>query len=410
MSVRVLIADDDPTLREALAELVSGDTSLELVGAAADAEEAVRLAHEHHPDVALLDVKMPRGGGPRAAREIKTGSAATRILALSAYGDRVAVVEMLRAGAVGYLLKGASATEILQGIHSAAEGGAPVTDELASSLIEELANKLEEEEREAQERKRRIERIRKVLAGDGLTMVFQPIFELESALVVGVEALARFTIEPARTPDVWFAEAEILGMGRELELAAVPAALGNLNLIPAEWFLSLNVSPATALAPEFLGEVKGISSERVVVEMTEHAKVDDYDHLGRALGDLRSLGVRIAIDDAGAGYASLSHILRLSPDFVKLDVTLTQGIETDGNRRALARALITFASEIGLDIIAEGIETQDALDALRQLGVRFGQGYHLARPGALSELAANNQAEAQPISDKLRLFTRNGKS
>lgn len=399
-SIRVLIADDDPALREALADLVGADHSLELVGAAGDAEEAGRLSGEHRPDVALLDVKMPRGGGSRAAREIKTVSPSTRVVALSAYGDRAAVVEMLRAGAVGYLVKGAPASDILKGIHSAMEGGTPVALEVAGRLVEELSAQLEREEREAQERKRRIQLIRSVLAGEGLTIVFQPIFELETTKVVGVEALARFAVEPRRTPDVWFVEAEALGLGLDLELVAVQAAFRRFDMLHPNWFLSVNVSPATAAIDQFLVGLEGIPGERVVIEITEHAPVEDYESINQALGILRALGVRLAIDDAGAGYASLKHILQLSPEFIKLDVALTQGIDSDRARRALAHALITFASEIGAGIIAEGIETQEEFDALRALGVAYGQGYYLARPGPLSELNAISQAEPRRIPSK----------
>jgi EAL domain-containing protein (putative c-di-GMP-specific phosphodiesterase class I) len=116
------------------------------------------------------------------------------------------------------------------------------------------------------------------------------------------------------------------------------------------------------------------------VEITEQAQVEDYDELNVALGHLREVGVRIAVDDAGAGYASLRHILRLEPDVIKLDKSLVRNVHRDRPRRALATALISFAAEIGATIVAEGIESAEELDALRDLGVTFGQGYHLARP------------------------------
>ncbi|HEV8420861.1 MAG TPA: EAL domain-containing protein, partial [Actinomycetota bacterium] len=122
---------------------------------------------------------------------------------------------------------------------------------------------------------------------------------------------------------------------------------------------------------------------RIVVEITEHAQVADYAELLEALGDFRSRGGRLAIDDAGAGFASLRHVLVLLPDVIKLDISLTQGIDRDRNRRALASAMISFAAEIGATIIAEGIETRDELDSLRSLGVRYGQGFYIGRPRQL---------------------------
>lgn len=382
-SIRVLIADDEAVLREALSDLIKDDASMELVGAAEDADQAIGLAREHLPDVAVLDVKMPRGGGPRAARQIRAASPNTRMVALSAYGDRVAVVEMLKAGAIGYLLKGTSADDIRRAIHRAVEGQAPVDAEVAGQLIEELSMQLEREEMEGEERRALIRRLRRVLAGEGLTMVFQPIFNLPQGAIVGLEALARFGSEPYRPPDSWFVEAQTVGLGLEMELAAVNAALGVLSDLPPGTFLSVNLSPEVAAAPEFAGTLTGLPGERIVIEVTEHARIGDYQSLLQALDGLRSLGVRLAIDDAGAGYASLKHILQLSPDFIKLDIALTQGIDTDTARRALAKALIAFASETGAVIVAEGIETRDELDALRALGVAYGQGYYLARPGPL---------------------------
>jgi EAL domain-containing protein (putative c-di-GMP-specific phosphodiesterase class I) len=356
---------------------------MELVGAASDADQAIGLAREHRPDVAVLDVKMPRGGGPRAARQIRAASPNTRMVALSAYGDRVAVVEMLKAGAIGYLLKGTSADDIRQAIRRAVEGQAPVDAEVAGQLIQELSEQLEREEREGEERRIRIRRIKGVLAGEGLTMLFQPIFDLAHGTLLGAEALARFESEPYRPPNVWFAEAQTVGLGLDLELAAVNEALGVLDELKPGAFLSVNLSPEVAAAPEFAATLAGLPGERIVIEVTEHAPIGDYQALMRALDGLRLLGVRLAIDDAGAGYASLKHILQLSPDFIKLDITLTQGIDTDTARRALAKALIAFASETGSAIVAEGIETQEELDELRALGVIFGQGYYLARPGPL---------------------------
>jgi EAL domain-containing protein (putative c-di-GMP-specific phosphodiesterase class I) len=111
--------------------------------------------------------------------------------------------------------------------------------------------------------------------------------------------------------------------------------------------------------------------------------VEDYDALVRALDGLRSQGVRVAVDDTGAGYAGLAHILRLRPDIIKLDIDLTRGIDADPVRRALAASLVAFGGDIGATITAEGIETGEELEALRTLGVTCGQGYYLARPGPL---------------------------
>jgi EAL domain-containing protein (putative c-di-GMP-specific phosphodiesterase class I) len=214
--------------------------------------------------------------------------------------------------------------------------------------------------------------------------------------VVGLEALSRFDSEPRRGPDRWFAEASEVGLGADLELAAVELALGQLDLVPEEMFVSINVSPQY-LADGLLNAVlSGRHARRVVVELTEHAKVDDYEPLLECVSMLRARGVRAAVDDAGAGFASLQHILRLGPDLIKLDLSLTRDIDADPVRRALASSLVTFAFDVGAEIVAEGIETSSEQAALSSLGVGMGQGYHLGRPGPLP--APKNVARAASLA------------
>jgi EAL domain-containing protein (putative c-di-GMP-specific phosphodiesterase class I) len=208
------------------------------------------------------------------------------------------------------------------------------------------------------------------------------VFDLEGGDVFAYEALARFPVEPYRPPSDWFADAAEVGLGVELELAAIESALNQLDALSPDVRLALNVSPLTALSPQFF-TVLAPRAHRVIIEVTEHERVEDYDALNEALAPLRALGAWIAIDDVGAGFASLSHILRLAPDIVKLDLSLTRGIAADPARDALASSLVDFASGIDATIGAEGIETQSELDRLRVLKVRYGQGFHLGVPGAL---------------------------
>jgi len=377
--IRVLIADDEPSVREALADLIATEPTLELVGMAEDAGQAAELAVAHHPDVAIVDVKMPGGGGPRATRDIRRGSPRTKVIALSAYGDRGTVLEMLRAGASAYLVKGSPSDEILVAIQRTAQGQGTLSAEITGEVIDELAGQLERQEEAAEAQRRQVQRIREILQDGGPAMVFQSIFNLTNDDVVGREALSRFPGHPARTPDLWFADAAAVGLRVELEIAAVRAAVANVGALDST-FLALNVSPEALSSVRFLRILPELPSERVVLEVTEHAPVEDYETLARSLEQLRAEGVRLAIDDAGAGFASLRHILRLAPDFIKLDISLTRGIDSDQARRALASALISFASEIGATIIAEGIESKEEVEALRALGVIYGQGFHLAWP------------------------------
>jgi EAL domain-containing protein (putative c-di-GMP-specific phosphodiesterase class I) len=151
-------------------------------------------------------------------------------------------------------------------------------------------------------------------------------------------------------------------------------------------YVAVNGSPGFVLSGALPELLQSVDISRVVLELTEHASVPDYRELTDALAPLRALGLRIAIDDAGAGYASMRHILNIEPDLVKLDISLTRGIDGDRKRRALASALIAFARETDVGIIAEGVETSAELLTLQSLGVNRAQGYYLARPKPLAEL------------------------
>jgi EAL domain-containing protein (putative c-di-GMP-specific phosphodiesterase class I)/DNA-binding response OmpR family regulator len=379
--VRVLIAEDDLGFRAALGEVVAGDPTLRLVASGADAAEAVVLAERERPDVALIDVRMPAGGGVRATERIRACSPDTRVIALTAHTDTAVVLEMLRAGAVAYVVKGASMAEIVAAVHGCMRGEATLAGPVARDVVGELAERLERQRRHEDEFGARAQRIRLAMAGGRPVAVFQPVVRLEDGEVVGVEALARFDAALIESPLSWFEDAESVDLRTELELAAVRAAVYAAEELDDVVWISLNVSPATALHPHRLLEaLEAVRHERLVVEITEQAQVEDYDELNAALAVLREAGIRIAVDDAGAGYASLRHILRLEPDMIKLDKSLVRDVHTDRPRRALATALISFAAEMGATIVAEGIETAEELDALRDLGVAFGQGYHLARP------------------------------
>lgn len=381
-TIRVLIADDEAEIRAALADLIASEDSLELVGAACDAGEAVELAGANRPDVALLDVRMPGGGGLRAARGILRRSPETRVLALSAYQDRGTVLQMLGAGAIGYLVKGVGAEEIVGAIERAVRGQTSVSSEVMAGVVRELATRLRREKVGASQVREKTARIRRAIEGAGLSL-YQPIFDLGLRTVVGHEALARFALPPDRPPDDWFAEAGEIALKLDLELVAIRMALPDLVRIPDHAYLSLNVSHRTAMSAELIEAIDTTPVDRLVVEITEHEQVEDYDALIPALDRLRSRGGRIAIDDAGAGFASLRHTLRLSPDIIKLDISLTHRIDQQRGQRALAAALISFAEAMGMQIVAEGIETEAELDTLLGLGVRYGQGFFLARPAPI---------------------------
>jgi EAL domain-containing protein (putative c-di-GMP-specific phosphodiesterase class I) len=382
--ITVLIADDEPSLRDALTELFAHEERVVLVGAAGDADEAISMAETRRPDVAILDVSMPAGGGPRAAREIIRLSPATRVIALSAFEDKPTVLEMLRAGAVGYLVKGAAADQIIGSIAKVVDGRASLSAEVIDAIVDELQSQLRREEIEQEQREARRQEIGRFVAGEAVTTVFQPIVDLRTGETLGMEALSRFHSLPLRPPYEWFAEAAELELGVPLELATMRRALARVGDLPDGAYLSLNCSHRAAMSGELL-DAFGVDAHRIVVEITEHEAVEDYERLTSALERLRAAGVRVAIDDAGAGFASLRHTLRLRPDIVKIDIGIVRDVDRDRGKRALASALARFAGEMGMAVVAEGIESQAELDTLLELDVVMGQGFHLAEPGPIGE-------------------------
>ena len=237
-----------------------------------------------------------------------------------------------------------------------------------------------------QERRTEIEgRLDPVVADGGPVVLLQPIVDLATGGRVGAEALSRFPAEWGRTPDVVFAEAHSVGMGHALELQALERAAEHLDRVAG--YVAVNVSPATVLTPA-CGELLGrLPLDRVVLELTEHDEVEDYDVLLATLAPFRAAGLRLAIDDVGAGFSSLRHIVVTSPDVIKLDRSIAAGVAGDHVLATLVGSLVTFAHGSGARVVAEGVETADDAAVLRTLGVDFGQGWHFGRPGPPEALA-----------------------
>jgi len=219
--------------------------------------------------------------------------------------------------------------------------------------------------------------VAQVLADNSLELVLQPIVELDSGRIVGVEALSRFPADTNRSTEGWFALAAAAGLGVELEAAALRRAVTVIDDLPEGVYLSVNLSPRALLSCELQEILAEVDLENVVLEITEHARVADYQALADALQPFRARGARVAVDDTGSGFASLRHVLRLEPEIVKLDSSLTHHIDGDAVLRALGYTLKAFAGAIGAETVAEGIENERELYALRFLGVPYGQGFFL---------------------------------
>lgn len=215
-----------------------------------------------------------------------------------------------------------------------------------------------------------------IIAEGAFEPVFQPVVELATERVVGYEALTRF-VDGAR-PAERFAEAWMLGVGRDLELACTRRSVDAAGALPRDTWIGLNASPALLDGPE-LAAILAAMRRDVLIEITEHAAVPDYAALHEAIAAFGSL-VRVAVDDAGAGYSGFQRILELRPDLIKLDIAVVRGVDGDPARQALVAGMVHFARQTDSQLLAEGIETRAESEALLELGVELGQGFLFGRP------------------------------
>ena len=221
-------------------------------------------------------------------------------------------------------------------------------------------------------------KLREIIHDQAFVPNFQPIRDLTTDVTMGYEALTRWS--DGTRPDLRFAEAVALGMDEEVQHATLEAQITAAEQLDPEVWLSVNVSAGVA-ASRGLGELLARTDRSIVLELTEHEPIDDYESLSKAVRALP--GVRIAVDDAGAGYSSIRHVLDLRPELVKLDISWVRGLDVDPARQALISGMTGFATELGCELIAEGIETEGELRALRRLGITLGQGYLLGRPAPI---------------------------
>jgi EAL domain-containing protein (putative c-di-GMP-specific phosphodiesterase class I) len=224
------------------------------------------------------------------------------------------------------------------------------------------------------------DRIDHVLQRQGLDIALQPVVDLTSGRLAGTEALARF--HDGRPPDLWLSEATETGQALMLDRLAFVSAVKLLSRLPSSCYLSVNATPELILhghLDEALAKTR-VPLHRLVIEVTEHAKVRSYSEVLTCLAPLREHGVRLAIDDTGAGYASFNHVLQLRPDIIKIDRSLIANITDDAARRSLVTALVLLALDLDASVTAEGVETTSELRTLAALGVDCAQGYLLARP------------------------------
>ena len=389
----VLVVDDEQANVHLLEKMLRPIEGLRVVSTT-NSLDAEQLFFDHHLDLVLLDLHMPKMDGIEVMAKLRSGMAEgdfVPFVILTADAYSATRLTALRSGVDDFLTKPLDASEVTLRVRNLLR--TRILHLRVQGEREALAERLREHERAQRTEELRLSeataRVRGVLDDASLQMVFQPITDLSNGATIGMEALSRFPASEGASPAVWFEAAREVGLGCDLELFAVDAALSWRDSIPNGVFLAVNISPAIVASgglQRFLGERS--SGAGLVVELTEHERIVDYGPLIEHVASLRERGLQFAVDDAGAGFASLQHILRLRPDLIKLDISLVRNVDADPVRRALVSSLVFFGEEVGARLIAEGIETEDELEALRDLGVPLGQGFAIARPAPLRALSA----------------------
>jgi DNA-binding NarL/FixJ family response regulator len=379
--IRVLVADDEESVVDVLRALIGSDPSLRFVGAAHDAEDAIELAARERPDVVLLDVRMPGGGGLRAAREIVKRCAPTKVVALSAHEDSDTVIGMISAGASAYVPKGDSTEKILRTIHRAVDADyvAPEPDPKLTVISTMIPRRTQQSTAVA----------RAILDG-AITAEFEPVAELATGRIVGLDARPRVATLPHRSYDAWLADAEGADLLLAMEMAAFRASLLALPVIPEDLFLEFEVTPSTASHGRFRRAIRRPIAGRIVLGFSPLASADQPllgpDDPAGILATLRGRGVRIAAREVGPGFAGLRHLSSLSPDLARLDQTLVRPLGQSFSSHSIVAAVAACASDLGARLIASGITSEEQLLELRNLGIELIQGPIVGGPIPLSEL------------------------
>lgn len=373
----ILVVDDDNGVRGFLVALL-GHAGYRAVGASSLAEARTIIAAQQHDVISvLLDNHLPDGTGVELLRELRAApaSATVPVIVITGETSTEAEVRGLEAGATDFVTKPVDSEALLARIASR------LRDRAAWLALADVVATTGNGERDLHTQRAAIE---ETIERAAFETCFQSVVGLADAQAVGAEALTRFA--DGTPPDERFPIASATGLGLDLELATLQSAIRSARRLPGPGFLSLNVSPGILRdrARELEALLDG-TSRQVVLEITEREAIDDYASVRDAVSSLGP-SVHLSIDDAGAGFASLRHVVMLEPDYVKLDRSWTAELDDSPSHQAMVAGLVHFAGTTGCRLVAEGIETASQRDILLDLGVELGQGYLFGRPAPAVQL------------------------
>lgn len=354
----VLVVEDDPVMQMVYDRALTS-RGVRVV-ATSNAEDACQLVQDRHVDLAIVDDQLPGMSGIDLVLLFRAGGSDLDLPIIMVSGNSAPAerVKAYWAGVTDFVAKPVAVLELVAKVAALLHHGDALRLFARGATSADTSS------------------VRARLEQRAWRPFFQPILDLVSRKVVGYEALTRF--DDGIAPDVCFAEAHRNGLGAELEIAVIEDAMVHSRLLPGDTWFSVNVSPSTVVRKEF-GRLIDRIQRPLIIELLESEAIDDHEALRCALSKLPA-GIRLAVDDAGAGWAGLRRLVELRPRIVKLDRQLVSGADADPTRRALIAGLRHFTAETEAQLLAEGIEQEDELSAMVDLGVDLGQGYLLGRP------------------------------